>query len=562
MSGFNSKKRTRPTTGSRSGTSQTTGTRTTGTRTTHGGTATGTTSYPGITPTTIVDDFNNYTDNPHDFTRDENGNFTETAAWADLLNALQGGANGQDAIAQLLLTMSQNGNFTPEIRDQIRTFLLQMISNQDQRQFDISQLQDSRLYNSPTNELARMMGAGISRDAAIQMLSGSAGNIGGVAGSMGAAAPNVPQTSGTMDLQQKQFAVGTAQSAVAMLGQLIDSGLSLAQGVESVKAMQSANYFTQAQMQGFSSANELVNALETMQISGQLESSEIEKLSNGNDLVKYLNKIAPNNEAVKQLLGSNAYKGTFGSIYGRDFFNNYWDSVRKTRDSGTIADEFIQQQRLNNALTNVNINKVGAEMELIGSQKDEIEQRIIESTHNVAKIDAEIEVLNANGEWIKVQTKNYGRYIDSVINQNDANAYLANTEAGLVGAQTVGQNIQNDINRDIFEINHAGFPMMKEAHLHECERELERVRFLNRPSERAKELAAWAKERDNAVKLAYLNELYYNAAGKFASQYPNLWELCVGFNAAGAGDVVRSANSVANGAGVGAAAKFVKFMPK
>lgn len=449
-----------------------------------------------------------------------------------------------------------------ERNDLFLQYILQWLNNNDQRAFDLKQLQDSRLYNSPTNELARMLGAGISRDAAIQMLSGSAGNVSGVAGSMGAAAPSMPATSGTMDLQQKQFAVGTVQSAVAMLGQLIDSGLSLAQGVESVKAMQGANFFSQAQMQGFSSANEFVNMLQAKIAAGEIDSAEVEKLSNGKDLVKYLQKIAPDNASAAELLNSNAYKGTFGSIYGRQFYNDFWDSVRKTRDSGTLADEFIIQQRLNNAFTSANIEKVGAEMELIGSQMDEIEQRIIESVHNVAKIDAEIEVLNANGEWIKVQTANYGRYIDSVINQNDASAFAATAQGEFAGAQTVGQNIQNDINRDIFEINHAGFPMMKEAHLQECEHELARLRFINRPSERVKELTAWSKDRDNAVKLAYLNELYYNAAGKFASQYPNLWNLCVGFNAAGAGDVVRTANSAANGASVGAAAKFIKYIPK
>lgn len=437
--------------------------------------------------------------------------------------------------------LSQPGQRTSERNDMLLQLMLQFLNSNDQRAFDLKQLQDSRLYNSPTNELARMLGAGISRDAAIQMLSGSAGNIAGVAGSVGAAPPNMPAPSGTMDLQQKQFAVGTAQSAVAMLGQLIDSGLSLAQGVESVKAMQGANYFSQAQMQGFSSANEFVNMLQTKIAAGEIDSAEVEKLSNGKDLIKYLQKIAPTNESVAELLNSNAYKGTFGSIYGRQFYNDFWSSVRSSRDSGTLADEFIRSQHLNNDIAALQPTKIAAEIEAIGQANKESEQRIVESCTRVAQGEAQIEVLNAQGEWIRVQTELYPELTQTQIDLNEANAAVARTT-----------NKQLSLN---YEYNAAGFPMLKQNRIDELTIKAESwsaikkyynndMRDINgqTPKERYldAQVRAWLQSPENAADAAYLQSIYLNAAGDFATQHPGLYGLSSVFQQLGVFDLIKT----------------------
>ena len=341
--------------------------------------------------------------------------------------ALQELVNGETDSSQLLASLLGAGNaqFSAERWDMFYQYLLGMMQQANQRAFDIEQRDESRLYNNPMNELARLMGSGVSRDAALEILKGSAGGSGslGVAGSGAFDAPSVSAPSGTMELQKQQSIAGMVFGSLAALSNLVQSGVSVAQGIEQVNQLKGQNYFSNKQIEAFDSVQQLTSALQTMQTNGEIEPSEIEKLSNANDLIKFLQKQSESNENLKQLIKSPAYATALGTSYGRNYFNQYWKSLRDTRDEGTLLDSFIRNQQLQNTLLNANIDKVGAEMENLGKQNSLINQQIIESCNRVAVGDAQIYVLNEQGKYIQVQSTQLIRQTDSQVSLMDTQAF-------------------------------------------------------------------------------------------------------------------------------------------
>ena len=195
--------------------------------------------------------------------------------------ALQELVNGETDSSQLLASLLGAGNaqFSDERWDMFYQYLLGMMQQANQRAFDIEQRDESRLYNNPMNELARLMGSGVSRDAALEILKGSAGGSGslGVAGSGAFDAPSVSAPSGTMELQKQQSIAGMVFGSLAALSNLVQSGVSVAQGIEQVNQLKGQNYFSNKQIEAFDSVQQLTSALQTMQTNGEIEPSEIEK---------------------------------------------------------------------------------------------------------------------------------------------------------------------------------------------------------------------------------------------------------------------------------------------
>lgn len=464
---------------------------------------------------------------------------SETDANVSLLNSLNSGNGLNENIASWIDLMSQGGYFTEEIRDQLRQFLFQMLLNQDQRQFDLQQLADSRLYNSPTNELARIMGAGISRDAAIQMLSGSigGGSAGaGVAGSAGVTAPSVPQTSGTQDLQRTQVAIGGIGEIINAFCNLLNTGVGFAQGLEQVKSMRASNFFNEQQVQAYKSVQDISTMVQKLNLAGVIPDADLDNLSTAEQFSRYLRNLAKNNDQVAQVVSSPSFENALGTPAGRSMYNDYWKSVRDTRDQGVLFDEYIKQQRLQNVVKGLEGDKIGAEMALIGQQQKESEQNVIESCSRVALNNATVYVKNEEGKWIAQQRENSIRMTDSQVNLIDTQAY--------------GASIENDMLSLNYELNSAGFPMLKQTRIDELQYNLDHWTTIMNPDLRVKQIRAWLNERENAFDAAYLQQIQQNAVGDFAKNYPTLWLLAQGFKYAGVNELV-SATAGAAGAGVG-----------
>lgn len=462
------------------------------------------------------------------------GNKTNHNTFAGALNSLNGSTGIADALSQMLSGYSGSGVST-ERNDMFYQFLLQLLATQDQRlydqsltkdqrEYDWNLLQDQRSYNLPINELMRLMSTGISRDAAIQILSG-VGSSGTGVGSSGVVnsgpvnAPSVSAPSGTM-------AVNYANMSIAALQSLVNSGVNLATGIAQIQSQQSANYWSKQQISANESVTELASALQSMQDQGIIDSSLFDSLSNPNDLVNYLNSLSKDNEQVSQLLQSNSFKTALGTPFGRQRFNDYWKSIRDSRDSGTLYDEFIRQQRLNNFLTEVNTSKVGAELSLINAQTKSEYQSLVESATRIASMEADIQVKNAQGVWIRLQSDNYQRLADAEYNQ--------------IVAQTEGTQIQNKINHDLFELNHAGFPMLKQIYIDELRDKIAYWSTIKDPKVREFRQNTWFQNERNAYLGAYVENLRINAVGDFAESNPALFKLVNAFHDCGAGNLVRT----------------------
>ena len=90
-----------------------------------------------------------------------------------------------------------NNTFSDEQWDMLYQFMLQTMLTQDQRMYDESIRDEQRAFDNPINQLSRLTGAGIGRDAAIQLLSGAGSGAGSGSSLIGSGAGlQAPSTSG------------------------------------------------------------------------------------------------------------------------------------------------------------------------------------------------------------------------------------------------------------------------------------------------------------------------------------------------------------------------------
>lgn len=466
------------------------------------------------------------------------GNHTSNIKFQEVLSQLGKGQTDVTQLLAALLSAGDNG-FTDERWDMLYQYLLSVMNTADQRNYDWSMLQDSRLYGNPMNELARYMGSGISRDAAIQMLSGSAGNLGGSTIGSGALTTPAPTgISGTQELAKQQTTSGIVFGAVDALNSLLSTGMEMSQGVEQVKNMQAQNYWNQQQISAFDSVQQVTQALQTMQTNGMLEPSEIEGLSNANDLIKFLQDKSKDNEQLQQLVKSPAYQKSLGTSYGRDFFNKYWSSLRDSRNAGDILDEFLIGQRLDNATKRLQPELISAEISKIGQENKESELRIVEIANKIAVGNAQIEYMDKQGRWVTAQTsKTY-------------------TEQELIESQITGQNLQNELLNLNYEYNSAGFPMLKQNRIDELTLQAQKWNTIMHDPKYSKGYLeqmqkAWLSEASNAADAAYVLSLYYNAVADFATTHPGLYSLGQCFKESGMPQLLKIGGTVASPAAFG-----------
>ena len=445
--------------------------------------------------------------------------------------------SGQTDSSQLFAALLGAGDlsFPNEQWDMFYQYLLGLMQQANQRAFDIEQRDESRLYNNPMNELARLMGSGISRDAALEILKGSAGGSSSgsaIIGSGAFNAPSVSAPSGSMELQKQQNIADIVFGSLSALSNLMQSGVSLAQGIEQVKLLNSQNYFSQQQMNAFDSVQQITQALQTMQTNGEIEPADIEGLSNADDLIKFLQNASKNNEQIAKLIKSPSYAHALGTSYGRDYFNSYWKSLRNSRDEGTIYDEFVNGLKFDNAIKQLQPQLMGAEISRIGMENKVSEQMIIESANRIAQGEANIQYLNKQGEWI------------------DAQVTLSAAQTRLTNQQTNKSITENKLLGQNYEYNEAGFAMLKQNRIDELTyKALEWNTKLRSPSSKGyvqQMQKAWLTEGSNAADAAYVMSLYYNAVGDFATSHPGLYQLGACFHMSGMDKLLKFGGAVAS----------------
>ena len=438
---------------------------------------------------------------------------------------------------------------------QLLDSMLAAASEQDARNFNIKMRDEQRVWDSPTNQLARLMGAGISRDAAIQMLSG--GSSGSGAGSVtGAAAPmssGIPASQSTLnDIQGKTAIAGVVFGGLSAVTGLASLGISIPSAIAQVTAMNIGNALNEKTLIGLQSADALMSAFENAIETGVLSTADIDGFKNGTDAINYAFE-HKDTDVFRPLFENGSFANVYGTKLGREMFSQLWKTVRSSQTDGTILDNYIKQQELQNVISQLQTEQIGAEISKIGSEESLNYQSVIESMRRVAQIDANIQVLDKQGKWIDIQSKWQPRVWQADISRTQA--------------ETSGLNIENAINEDVFEINHAGVPMLKQAYIDKCSFAMYHASVLNDPHLRQEYWASWLMDGYNAHALAWLKYAYNNAVGDFARENPNLFKLMQGFSYSGGFDAIKSAAELGgDAAGVAGAARtagdLLKYIPK
>lgn len=260
---------------------------------------------------------------------------------------------GQKNLPQELQTLIMQQLLQQGVNAEQRSYDWQL--TQDQRQYDWNLLQDSRSYNSPTNELARLMGAGISRDAAIQLMSGAAGGSGVGVGSGSPVVGNTSQvplsdTFGNQSLATAQTAIAGVQTVVNMMSQGIDA----ATAISNAQMMQAQNTMTQSQLQAFKGVNDVTSAFNRAVLDGTLTVEDLQGLRTADDYYNWITDHA-DSKLVKPLIDNGSIAAVFGSTFGRGMMNNHLENTRLGRDSGQLFDNYLRNTELDADLKEVGL---------------------------------------------------------------------------------------------------------------------------------------------------------------------------------------------------------------
>lgn len=161
------------------------------------------------------------------------------------------------------LTGSQRDDWNKQLLDTQLNYQLEL----EKRGYNEQMRDEQRIYDSPTNMLARLMGAGISRDAAIQMLSGAGGSQpiqteGAVAGAGLSASES--------RANEINNALGIANTVVSSIGAvtgLMSFGFSVPQALQQTKLLKYQNYLTGSQVRAYQSTGQAYSLLKSINAS-------------------------------------------------------------------------------------------------------------------------------------------------------------------------------------------------------------------------------------------------------------------------------------------------------
>lgn len=365
------------------------------------------------------------------------------------LNSLVGdGSSG--SLIDILNGATQGGlKLTHEQEDALYQFLLQYVSNvdqrtydqqltQDKRQYDWSLLQDARRYDSPTNQLARLMGAGISRDAALQMMSGSGSGTGSGSANgepitnSAADAPSMSATSGTHNLNIANTILG----GIDTLSSLVSTGLSIPQSISQIKILRNQAYMTQKQREAYDDASQAFYLLSSAGV--PLDSDSYGSI---NATVDSLNALAEKgNKAAKSFIDNGgADRLATNAPYASQFFKELYRNERASSDYSELYDLDVGQKQAQLDLMHLEADKLVAETDKLNSE-------VLVNTNLADVYDRQVIYYEQQAKLLEEQIKTEPHrrsYLDAQRKQCLENAKLAREQAKYYEANTHSVVLQN-----------------------------------------------------------------------------------------------------------------------
>lgn len=367
-------------------------------------------------------------------------NVADGGSWFDMV---QQGMYGNDAFTKFLESMginydkSMSGAAMEDWNKQLTESMLSYWLKQNERYYEEQRLKEQRNYDSPTNMLARLMGAGISRDAALQLL-GAAGSAGAGAG-VGVGAMSLPDGLSPSESKLNQVKsitepINTALNVFSSVSGLVSMGFSIPQAIQQTNALKYANAMSREQLGGYNAAQKAFAVLHGIGASAESFGSIAAAIDAINGSIS--NPLAAQFVANGGIDELKKYP-TFAS----DYLRKTYHSERDAQDYSKQMDQYFAQQEARTEIEQTNAAKSHLEYEQCMMALFQSEADLYRTYQAIRNGEIEIEI---NGVRLK-RAKN-----DLAVDQIKTDAYLDAMNNGLDGSVSGKQMLSESIWREMF----------------------------------------------------------------------------------------------------------------
>lgn len=309
--------------------------------------------------------------------------------WKDILNKASSGdfANWLSSLG--FGGKDPNDAWTQDFNAYLMQQMVEYYKQLEARGYNQQLLQDQRIYDSPTNQLSRIMGAGISRDAAIQMLSGAGAGAGaGIpfqaqAGGEGSLiAPSQSKVNQIQGVTSVFGAIAQTAGAIGALGSFGMSAASFATNLAATKAATAGQILSNTQLSktlnGIETASTVIGAISSAVDAGII--SKDHQFTSAQDMVQYIRDNADKFEPFNALKSTGALDGIMKDIYSLDALNHGYESWRKTRDQNIDRNHIVNMYALDEMFQDINIKEMQSEINLNSQKINESIQNVLNTT--------------------------------------------------------------------------------------------------------------------------------------------------------------------------------------
>lgn len=419
----------------------------------------------------------------------------------------------------------------------------------EQRRYDKSVLDEQRQYDNPLAALSRLTGAGISRSAAIQLLSGAGDSGSALIGSGAIGAGSGAGLSLPMGISPSQIKANELQSALGItntvfgalssLVGLASFGLSIPSILTTIKSASAAAYMSAEEVAQYKNVTSFFGKIRELEERHSIPTQIFSKFKNVGELVDairkntspdswsdYLSNMDLDLDGVDlsrfsddwfSLVESPEFKSMVDSPLGYEMLNRQWHAMVDAGSYGTQIKQQLKSQELANLIAGIDFQKAGIELAHLD---DQLDADLIASLNSIALQEydmqlKEIEIESAN-EDLQFRKDTHDKRVS------------------LVGL-SVTQGEQA-VRLSQYEINHAaredyvekdGFYIMKEARLAELQNMLIDQIIAKEVNDKTmqEQVEKLVRDKRTANNLAYLEMIDSEASAGFAERYPNLWRV-------------------------------------
>lgn len=403
------------------------------------------------------------------------------ASFEDLLATLRFGGTGD-------LSDAQKQDFNKQILET----LLKYAAEQENRQYNQSRLTEQRLYDNPLNQLARLMGSGISRDAAIQMISGGSGSGGSgvITGTTTPVAEGIPASQSALNAEQTKLmpiqtafgAISAISSAISGLGSFGISAATLGTSLAATRAMTAGQVLSNTQLsntlKGVESASTVISAISQAVDSGFIKRDK--QFDSAQHMVDFIRENAPNFQPFRNLVASGTLDSINKDVYSLNALNAGYKSWRESRDFNIDRKHLVRMQGLEEIFKTLDIGKINSEIELNFAKYDEVIANIINST----------------------------KLANSTVALNEANRVKAYAETSNIDAQTDLLHQQYDLQQLDLDWLTANINDINSIRTTQLQLEVAQWDKMT-PDELQKQAISWLQDKQNQRTITAIESIYY-----------------------------------------------------